>query len=350
VQLIEYTPYGTSSRQEGEDVVTHKFTGKELDYSTSLYWYGSRYYDPQIARFTQADTIVPIPGDPQSLNRYSYCRNNPLIYTDPTGHSFLSFMGSVWGAFTYMWNQAFTQVTQTMTGVGEAFKNVAKNLEECAKRLLSKPKKEGAPSTKAHYEEENYKQKRRSPATDRSSRRMRLGKGLKTGIGLAKTFGVSGGTPAKKIAGVFAKSGTSSALSQAATSARDFVRPNFEASLSKSTEWIAETWGPTDFNITVGQGVVGSFGAIVDPDANLQLYAGWGGGLSATLASGAITWLPTGSTDHLVSRSLQGGVLIGVKLELETIKTGMGYGLTLPSVSLTKTNVYKTIEFDHRRY
>jgi len=37
-------------------------------------------------RFVQADTIVPKPENPQDLNRYSYTRNNPLRYTDPTGH------------------------------------------------------------------------------------------------------------------------------------------------------------------------------------------------------------------------------------------------------------------------
>jgi hypothetical protein len=37
-------------------------------------------------RFVQADTIVPEPGNPQSLNRYAYTLNNPLKYTDPSGH------------------------------------------------------------------------------------------------------------------------------------------------------------------------------------------------------------------------------------------------------------------------
>ncbi|MBF0385949.1 MAG: hypothetical protein HQL27_08780 [Candidatus Omnitrophica bacterium] len=36
------------------------------------------------------DTIVQSPGDPQSLNRYSYCGNNPVNRTDPTGHSWFS--------------------------------------------------------------------------------------------------------------------------------------------------------------------------------------------------------------------------------------------------------------------
>ncbi len=51
-----------------------------------LYFYHARYYDPTLARFIQPDTIVPNPGDPQSLNRYSYAANNPVRYTDPSGH------------------------------------------------------------------------------------------------------------------------------------------------------------------------------------------------------------------------------------------------------------------------
>jgi hypothetical protein len=41
---------------------------------------------PYINRFVSADTIVPGYTNPQSLNRYSYVLNNPLRYTDPTGH------------------------------------------------------------------------------------------------------------------------------------------------------------------------------------------------------------------------------------------------------------------------
>lgn len=46
----------------------------------------ARYHDPGLRRFISADTIVPDPNNPQSLNRYSYCLNNPLKYVDPTGH------------------------------------------------------------------------------------------------------------------------------------------------------------------------------------------------------------------------------------------------------------------------
>ena len=41
---------------------------------------------PYINRFLSADTIVPGYANPQNLNRYSYVRNNPVKYIDPTGH------------------------------------------------------------------------------------------------------------------------------------------------------------------------------------------------------------------------------------------------------------------------
>jgi len=48
--------------------------------------YTARYYDPLIGRFTQPDTIVPDSQNPQDLNRYTYVRNNPARFSDPTGN------------------------------------------------------------------------------------------------------------------------------------------------------------------------------------------------------------------------------------------------------------------------
>jgi len=44
-----------------------------------------RYYDPEVARFIQADSTVPDPEFSQAYNRYAYVYNNPLKFTDPTG-------------------------------------------------------------------------------------------------------------------------------------------------------------------------------------------------------------------------------------------------------------------------
>ncbi len=62
------------------------YTGQTRDAGTGLMYYGARWYDPALGRFISPDTIVPNLGDPQSLNRYSYVGNQPLKYTDPTGH------------------------------------------------------------------------------------------------------------------------------------------------------------------------------------------------------------------------------------------------------------------------
>jgi hypothetical protein len=46
----------------------------------------ARYYLPSAGRFISPDTIVPDPTNPQQFNRYTYVLNNPLRFTDPTGH------------------------------------------------------------------------------------------------------------------------------------------------------------------------------------------------------------------------------------------------------------------------
>jgi RHS repeat-associated protein len=79
----------------GDVDVNHKFTGQEIDNETGLYYYNARYYDPQLCRFITADTLVVHGYDPQDLNRYAYARNNPLKYTDPSGHGFGSWLKRV---------------------------------------------------------------------------------------------------------------------------------------------------------------------------------------------------------------------------------------------------------------
>lgn len=55
----------------------------------------SAYYDPELGRFIQPDTIIPDLSNPQSYNRYSYCVNDPLRYTDPTGHGPTDYMPGI---------------------------------------------------------------------------------------------------------------------------------------------------------------------------------------------------------------------------------------------------------------
>jgi RHS repeat-associated protein len=96
-EQIEYHPFGTY-RDVGSPTgtydydatfpdVNYTFTDQEDD-ELGFYNYGARLYDPLLGRFISPDRLVPDPGDPQALNRYTYCVNNPLIYTDPSGEIF----------------------------------------------------------------------------------------------------------------------------------------------------------------------------------------------------------------------------------------------------------------------
>ena len=83
VERTRYQPYG-GIIEGGES--RNLYTGQEWDKSTGQYYYGARYYNPTLQRFTQGDTVIPDYYNPQTLNRYSYVNNNPLRYTDSTGN------------------------------------------------------------------------------------------------------------------------------------------------------------------------------------------------------------------------------------------------------------------------
>jgi RHS repeat-associated protein len=106
--------------------VKHKFTGQEWDAETDLYYYGARYYDPKLARFISADTIVPEPFYPQSLNRYAYCANNPVILRDLDGHDFSSWVSSGWNSFSNWASNAWDSFTSSF-GSGGGSRNYSYN-------------------------------------------------------------------------------------------------------------------------------------------------------------------------------------------------------------------------------
>jgi RHS repeat-associated protein len=84
---LRYKPYGETRYVWGSTPTDRRFTGQREEASLgSLYDFQARMYSPSLGRFLSADTIVPSPGNPQSLNRYSYALNNALKFTDPTGH------------------------------------------------------------------------------------------------------------------------------------------------------------------------------------------------------------------------------------------------------------------------
>ncbi|MBP9985135.1 MAG: RHS repeat-associated core domain-containing protein, partial [Prevotella sp.] len=64
----------------------YRYAGYQYDEETDLYYLNARYYDAKIARFLTEDTYKGRQNDPLSLNLYTYCHNEPVMYRDPSGH------------------------------------------------------------------------------------------------------------------------------------------------------------------------------------------------------------------------------------------------------------------------
>ena len=66
-----------------------RYRGYYYDTETRLYYLKSRYYDPAVKRFLNVDGLVSTSVEDAAKNMYAYCLNNPVIYADPEGDSFI---------------------------------------------------------------------------------------------------------------------------------------------------------------------------------------------------------------------------------------------------------------------
>ena len=80
----DYYPFGGLMASSIGTAQPYKYNGKELDRKNGLNWYdyGARLYDPLLGRFTCND---PLAEAWAHVNPYTYCFNNPVNRTDPTG-------------------------------------------------------------------------------------------------------------------------------------------------------------------------------------------------------------------------------------------------------------------------
>lgn len=86
ISYEEYHPYGTSAYRSAKpgfnlSLKRYRFSGKERDDETGLYYFGARYYAARLGRWTSSDSAGFVRGS----NLYKYCSNNPVAYHDPTG-------------------------------------------------------------------------------------------------------------------------------------------------------------------------------------------------------------------------------------------------------------------------
>ncbi|MRR30757.1 RHS repeat-associated core domain-containing protein, partial [bacterium] len=87
LSTLRYTAFGEVRAASGTTGTDYRYTGQREESELGLYYYVARWYDAYLNHWTQPDTIVPDPYNPQDWNRYSYGLNNPVKYNDPTGHT-----------------------------------------------------------------------------------------------------------------------------------------------------------------------------------------------------------------------------------------------------------------------
>ena len=81
-----YDAFGVEVDPNSGDVNAFRFCGEYFDTETGTIYLRARYYQASIGRFISRDSYKGKNTDPLSLNLYTYCYNNPIIYTDPSGH------------------------------------------------------------------------------------------------------------------------------------------------------------------------------------------------------------------------------------------------------------------------
>ncbi|HOW38429.1 MAG TPA: RHS repeat-associated core domain-containing protein, partial [Bacillota bacterium] len=84
-----YDAYGNIVFQTPSETIgyvnPYKYRGYRYDKLIGMYYLNSRYYNPQIGRFLNADGMLGATGDILSTNMYAYCANNPVMYSDSDG-------------------------------------------------------------------------------------------------------------------------------------------------------------------------------------------------------------------------------------------------------------------------
>ncbi|MBQ9108386.1 MAG: hypothetical protein IJY49_06175 [Clostridia bacterium] len=70
-----------------------RYRGYYFDAETGFYWVQTRYYNPEWCRWISPDTLDYLDSETaHGLNLYAYCGNDPVNFTDPSGHLFISFL------------------------------------------------------------------------------------------------------------------------------------------------------------------------------------------------------------------------------------------------------------------
>ena len=114
----QYDPYGNLTSGTADGVNYFGYNGESTNVKTGLQYLRARYYDAENGTFTTEDSDLGATENPLTRNRYDYTTNNPLNYSDPTGHS--------------LWSR----IKSTAKKAAKAVKSVGKKIVNTAKKVV----------------------------------------------------------------------------------------------------------------------------------------------------------------------------------------------------------------------
>ncbi len=135
-----------------------RYRGYYYDTDLDLYYLQSRYYNPKIGRFLNADGYISTGQGVLGHNMFAYCGNNPVNYYDPTGHSWASFRTWVTTMWTKVvepikkWYDRITTVKDTSAALSGAPKEFYTHAENATNTMYNKTQEKNAPYNKQPLE------------------------------------------------------------------------------------------------------------------------------------------------------------------------------------------------------
>ena len=129
----QYDPYGNLTSGTADGVNYYGYNGESTNVKTGLQYLRARYYNAENGTFTTEDSDLGTTENPLTKNRYDYTTNNPLNYSDPTGHS-------LWGRIKSAAKKAEKTVTKAAKSVAKTVVSGVKAAAKWVQNAVSHPK------------------------------------------------------------------------------------------------------------------------------------------------------------------------------------------------------------------
>lgn len=168
----QYDPYGNLTSGTADGVNYYGYNGESTNVKTGLQYLRARYYDAENGTFTTEDSDRGTTENPLTRNRYDYTTNNPLNYSDPTGHSLWSRIKSTAKKVAKKVVKAAKTVIKTVKNVVKTVKNAISHTSRSSRSsTISRSTRNVSTNSNAYKNNTFY--------TNASYNRTKMSKGVK---------------------------------------------------------------------------------------------------------------------------------------------------------------------------